>query len=125
MRWMDSRSRHAHQRPSASDDFFAWVLSLPWVVERRATSNDRRRKYASASSWLSSVSSAILTRHVAAGLGKVGLTGAGLLDEFAVEHHDQTVRKSEQFVKVFADEKHRGPRLRAAMIPAWIQIYTL
>jgi len=34
MRWMDSRSRHAHQRPSASDDFFAWVLSLPWVVER-------------------------------------------------------------------------------------------
>ena len=49
-----------------------------------------------------------MTRHVATDLGEVGFTGAGLMDEFAVEHHDQTVRKFEQFVKVFADEKHRG-----------------
>ena len=49
-----------------------------------------------------------MTRHVAADLGEIGVTGVGLMDEFAVEHHDQTVRKFEQFVKVFADEKHRG-----------------
>ena len=40
-----------------------------------------------------------MPRHVAADLGEVGFTGAGLMDEFAVEHHDQTVRKFEQFVK--------------------------
>ena len=66
-----------------------------------------------------------MTRHVPPDLGEIGFTGAGLVDELTVEHHDQTVGEFEQFVKVFADEKHRGPRLRAAMIPAWIQIYTL
>ena len=40
-----------------------------------------------------------MPRHVAADLGEVGFTVAGLMDEFAVEHHDQTVRKFEQFVK--------------------------
>ena len=46
--------------------------------------------------------------HVPADLGEIGFAGAGFIDELAVEHHDQTIREFEQFVKVFADQQHRG-----------------
>ena len=46
--------------------------------------------------------------HVPPDLGEIGVAGAGLVDEFAVEHHHQTIRQFEQFVEVFADQQHRG-----------------
>jgi hypothetical protein len=36
MRWMSNPSDRAHRSPPTNDAFHAWVLSLPWVVERSA-----------------------------------------------------------------------------------------
>ena len=89
---------------------------LPWVMARRATSNDRRRKCASRSEGVSVESSTIqyltvvvsivasMPRHMPADFGEVRLAGAGLVDEFAVEHHHQTVRQFQQLVEVLADQ---------------------
>ncbi len=46
--------------------------------------------------------------HVATDLGQVGFAGAGFVDDFAVEDHDQTVGEFQKFVEVFADQQHRG-----------------
>jgi hypothetical protein len=34
MRWTSSSSYRAKWRAPATDEFYTWVLSLPWVVER-------------------------------------------------------------------------------------------
>src|SRR5260370_29788875 len=106
---------------------------LPWLAARRAKSNDRRRKCSSSGAGLRSEMSPIaapalapscrrqlrqaskriqtgglMSRHVPPDLGEIGFAGAGLVDEFAVEHHDKPVREFEQFIEVFADQKPRG-----------------
>ncbi|GCC49433.1 hypothetical protein chiPu_0033481, partial [Chiloscyllium punctatum] len=48
-----------------------------------------------------------MPRHMPADLGEVGFAGPGLVDERAVEHHDQPIRQLQELVEVFADQKHR------------------
>ena len=45
--------------------------------------------------------------HVTADDGDIRFGSGSLVDEFAVEHHDDSVGKLEDFVEIFADQQHR------------------
>jgi len=44
----------------------------------------------------------------ASSYGEVGLAGARLINDLAVEHNDQAVGELEQFVEIFADQQYGG-----------------
>jgi hypothetical protein len=57
---------------------------------------------------------------MAADDGEVGVAGAGLVDDLAVEHYHQTVGEFQKLVEISLTSSTAAPRLRAAMISAWI-----
>src|ERR1700676_1114487 len=101
---------------------------LPWVKARRGTSNERGRKCSSSSDVLifemlsmnaprsahhvgrgwDRQANGSVPRHVPPDLGEVGFAGAGLIDQLAVEHHEQAIRQLQQLVEVLAYQEHSG-----------------
>src|SRR5438552_3435144 len=57
-----------------------------------------------------------MPRHMPPDLGEIGLAGAGLVDELAVEHHHQTIRQFQEFVEVLADQKHGGAAVNSDIL---------
>ena len=45
---------------------------------------------------------------MSADVGEAGFAGAGLVDEFAVEYHHQTIQQFQPFIKIFADRRDRA-----------------
>ncbi len=49
--------------------------------------------------------------HVASDDRYIRLGGGGLVDEFSVEHHHDSIGKLEDFIQVFADQQNRRPAI--------------